>query len=68
MAANFSGFDDNVLRECISQMLRAVVWAVPAQPSILVTTGQSSVLPTYFSVVDWVAILFSSAPSGFREA
>jgi FlaA1/EpsC-like NDP-sugar epimerase len=64
MAAYYVRFDGNVPREYIAQMLQIVGWAVVSQAGIMVATGQASVLPTYFSMVDLRGLLFSNALSG----
>jgi FlaA1/EpsC-like NDP-sugar epimerase len=64
IAAYFTRFDGNVPREYFDQMLQVVAWVVVSQAGVMVATGQASVLPTYFSMVDLRAVLFSNALSG----
>ena len=63
MAAYYVRFDGNVPREYIAQMLQIVGWAIVSQAGIMVATGQASVLPTYFSMVDLRALLFTNSLS-----
>ena len=63
MAAYYVRFDGNVPREYIAQMLQIVGWVVVSQAGIMVATGQASVLPTYFSMVDLRALLFTNSLS-----
>jgi FlaA1/EpsC-like NDP-sugar epimerase len=64
-ASYFVRFDGRIPREYLLQLLQTLGWAVLAQTGVLVATGQASVLPTYFSMVDLRALLFSNALSGF---
>jgi FlaA1/EpsC-like NDP-sugar epimerase len=64
IASYYIRFDGNVPREYIDQMLQIVGWAVVAQAGVMVATGQASVLPTFFSMVDLRAIVFSNSLSG----
>jgi FlaA1/EpsC-like NDP-sugar epimerase len=62
-AAYYIRFDGNVPREYIDQMFQIVGWAVVAQAGVMVVTGQASVLPTFFSMVDIRALLFFNSLS-----
>jgi FlaA1/EpsC-like NDP-sugar epimerase len=64
IASYYIRFDGNVPREYIDQILQIVGWAVVAQAGVMVATGQASVLPTFFSMVDLRALVFSNSLSG----
>ena len=63
VAAYLFRFDGNVPSEYMVQLLRFMVWVVFFQTCVLATTGQASVLPTYFSLVDLRVLFFSNALS-----
>ncbi len=63
MAAYLARFDGNISDLYLAQFRHVVSYAVLVQTCVLSATGQASVLPTYFSLVDLRVILFSNALS-----
>jgi FlaA1/EpsC-like NDP-sugar epimerase len=64
VAAYFVRFDGDVPSRYMIQLRQAVGWFVLVQTCVLAATGQASVLPWYFSMVDLRVLLFSNALSG----
>lgn len=65
VAAYFVRFDGSIPAEYRGQMFRMLGWAMLVHTGVLVVTGQASVLPTYFSMVDLRSMVFSNFLSGF---
>jgi FlaA1/EpsC-like NDP-sugar epimerase len=63
VAAYLVRFDGYIPDLYLAQLRQVVSWAVLVQTCVLAATGQASVLPTYFSLVDLRVLLFSNALS-----